>query len=75
VDRGIFAASPPDVRKVSDLPEKLISFWGYAPSNWSLAFEIWGTAPARRASLGRSQTFRTSGGEAAKLLAKKITYD
>src|SRR5438132_4231051 len=56
------AASPPDVRKVSDLAPGRRESLGYAPAY----LRSLGRSPRRNGMLfGRSQTFRTSGGEAA----------
>jgi len=55
-----FAAMPTDVRKVSDLPTRVQRVRGCAP-----AFSMTGAKPqSHKESLGRSETFRTSGGRA-----------
>src|SRR5262249_52789196 len=59
------AALPPDVRKVCDLPENDLDYFGAVPPTAG------GTAPSRlSAKRGRSQTFRTSGGKAAREIGK-----
>lgn len=58
--RNGFAAQPPDVRYGSALPKSFAFLPGLCPDGWGVAPQVRGT-PA-----GRSQTFRTSGGTAAK---------
>ena len=59
----LYAAVPPDVRKVCDLPECTPS-----PVGGSAPFFIFdaGHSPNNFLLAGRSQTFRTSGGKAAR---------
>jgi hypothetical protein len=37
IHQNVFAALPPDVRKVYDLPDRVIKSWGYAPQYWGAA--------------------------------------
>src|SRR5262249_23818873 len=85
-----FAAPPPDVRKVFDLPEVGLYFLGLRPQvlrptrskqagNRRASKTVFakykreGHSPIiKRRAFGRSKTFHTSGGGAAKTLARRI---
>jgi hypothetical protein len=63
----VFAAVPPDVPKVSDLPTRAIHPRGSAPkSREAQPLQI------KNKRIGKAEPFRTSGGKAAPLGAFKL---
>ena len=63
---GLLAALPPDVRKVCDLPRVAIEFWATPRFSTAERDTKQGHSQAREVSVGRSEAFRTSSGEAAR---------
>jgi hypothetical protein len=83
-----FAALPPDVREVFDLPEAISLFFFGATPQLGLGVEVMTSHPTlpgrmqaghspeeyERVCSGRSKTSRTSGGKAAKNIYKSLRH-